>query len=203
MEINSSFYRLHRRSTYERWAATVPVDFAFAVKVPKAITHVARLQAADELLGQFAESTAGLGTKLCVILVQLPPSLALDATIARAFFARLERAIPGADIACEPRHASWFTADADRLLKDAQIARVAADPAIVASGGTFGGWPGLRYRRLHGSPSIYRSAYDDRALAQVAANAASRPAGAREWCIFDNTALGAATLNALSLHAML
>jgi uncharacterized protein YecE (DUF72 family) len=40
-EINSSFHRPHRRATWERWAATTPDDFRFAVKAPKAITHIA------------------------------------------------------------------------------------------------------------------------------------------------------------------
>ena len=38
VEINSSFYRPHRTATYERWAASVPEDFRFAVKVPKSAT---------------------------------------------------------------------------------------------------------------------------------------------------------------------
>ena len=39
VEINSSFYRAHLRSTYSRWAASVPEDFRFSVKMPKTITH--------------------------------------------------------------------------------------------------------------------------------------------------------------------
>jgi len=38
-EINSSFYRPHRRTIYERWGASVPETFRFAVRIPKAITH--------------------------------------------------------------------------------------------------------------------------------------------------------------------
>jgi uncharacterized protein YecE (DUF72 family) len=34
-EINSSFYCLHRISTWEKWAASVPDDFAFRSKRPK------------------------------------------------------------------------------------------------------------------------------------------------------------------------
>ena len=42
-EINSSFYRPHKKETWERWARSVPADFRFSVKAPKAITHEARL----------------------------------------------------------------------------------------------------------------------------------------------------------------
>jgi len=201
-EINSSFYRPHRPETYQRWAAAVPPDFAFAVKLPKAITHVARLAATEDMLAAFAAEVAGLGDKLGVILVQLPPSLVLDAAIAGHFFRQLGDVIPIAHIACEPRHASWFTAAANDLLAGLHVARVAADPAILPVAGQPGGWPGLRYYRLHGSPRIYRSSYDDRALAAIAADLAPEPDGAPGWCIFDNTASGAAIANALALRAM-
>ncbi|MDB5673083.1 MAG: hypothetical protein JWM65_65 [Sphingomonas bacterium] len=199
-EINSSFYRPHRPETYQRWAAAVPADFSFAVKLPKAITHVARLAAAEDLLAGFAAEVAGLGGKLGVILVQLPPSLALDVAVVRQFFRQLDKTIPQADIACEPRHASWFTAEANDLLAGLHVARVAADPAILPIAGEPGGWPGLRYRRFHGSPTLYRSSYDAPALEAIAADMAR--AGTRDWCIFDNTASGAAIANALTLQAM-
>src|SRR5512140_2884930 len=78
-EINSSFYRPHRRSTYERWAASVPGDFRFAIK------HDQRLVAADVLLAVFLDEARGLGDRLGALLVQLPPSLALDCAIADEF----------------------------------------------------------------------------------------------------------------------
>ncbi|MDB5711766.1 MAG: hypothetical protein JWL96_3836 [Sphingomonas bacterium] len=200
VEINSSFHRPHRPATYQRWAAAVPPDFAFAVKLPKTITHVARLANAEEQLASFAAEVAGLGDKLGVILVQLPPSLAFDAIIAGAFFRHLARNMPAAHIACEPRHASWFTTEANDLLAALHVARVAADPAILPAAAQPGGWPGLRYYRLHGSPTIYRSSYDEHALAALATDMA--PGDADIWCIFDNTASGAAIANALALRAM-
>src|SRR3954449_13476072 len=72
VEINSSFYRPHRRATYERWAASVRDGFRFAVKMPKAITHERRLRDAGELLNRFLSEVAGLGPKLGPLLVQLP-----------------------------------------------------------------------------------------------------------------------------------
>jgi uncharacterized protein YecE (DUF72 family) len=203
VEINSSFHRPHRRAIWERWAAAVPPDFAFAVKLPKTITHVARLTTAGDLLAAFAEQALGLGEKLAVILVQLPPSLALDTAIAAAFFAQLADTFPDADIACEPRHASWFTPQANALLAGSRVARVAADPAILPVAGQPGGWPGLRYRRLHGSPTIYRSSYDAPALAAISADMATATVATPDWCIFDNTASGAALANALTLQELI
>ncbi|MCV4633615.1 DUF72 domain-containing protein, partial [Escherichia coli] len=79
-----------------------------------------------------------------------------------AFFAAARAEL--APLACEPRHPSWFTPEAEALMQDARVARVAADPARVPEAALPGGWSGLVYARLHGSPRIYWSAYDDAAL---------------------------------------
>lgn len=88
-EINSCFYRPHRRSTYERWAATVPKTFRFSAKLPKLITHELRFVGVKAALTQFISEVEGLGDRLGVLLVQLPPSFELEPRAARAFFRRL------------------------------------------------------------------------------------------------------------------
>jgi uncharacterized protein YecE (DUF72 family) len=195
-EINTSFYRPHHRDTYARWAASVPPDFRFAVKLPRAITHDARLADSEALLARFAGEIAGLGGKRGPVLVQLPPSFAFDAPLADTFFAQLD-AVVGGPVAFEPRHPSWFDAQADALLVAHRIARVAADPAPVPAAAMPGGWRGAAYFRLHGSPRIYWSAYDDAALAAWRQSAVA--ASAESWISLDNTASGAATRDALAL----
>ena len=175
----------------------MPDDFAFAVKLPKAITHEARLIAVAEPLDRFLEGTGGLGPKRGPILIQLPPSLAFDASIADDFFA-LVRDRTANDLVCEPRHESWFAAEANALLVRYRVARVAADPAPVAGAGVPGGWAGLRYTRLHGSPDMYRSSYDAETVTRHMLGATD--AGVVSWTIFDNTMTGAATLNALEMR---
>ena len=202
-EINSSFYRQHRRSTYERWAASVPPHFRFAVKVPRAITHDQRLVASDVLLDVFLDEARGLGDRFGPLLVQLPPSLALEAEIADEFFTSLRSMHDGA-VVCEPRHESWFRREADELLVQHRIARAGADPAPWAGGAMPGGWSALAYLRLHGSPHMYRSDYDAVRLAAFAdLLRRHHAAGAACWCVFDNTTLGAATGNALELARLL
>lgn len=199
IEINSSFYRSHRPATWTRWAAIVPEDFRFAVKVPRTITHERRLRDCGDLIARFVDEIAGLGPKLGVLLVQLPPNLALDVEVAERFFAGLG-ASTSARIACEPRHASWFEAGAERLLATREVARVAADPARVPAAGVPGGWRGLSYWRLHGSPIIYRSPYGAERIADYAALIACEHKGAEPpWCIFDNTAAMAAMGDAFEL----
>ncbi len=141
-EINSSFHRPHRRSTWERWGASVPAHFRFSVKLPKTITHGLKLADCAAPLRAHLEDAGALGDKLAVHLVQLPPSLAFDAATAEPFFRGLSDA-SGAAIACEPRHASWFEAEVAALLAQWRVARVAADPARVeaaAHPGVGRGW---------------------------------------------------------------
>jgi uncharacterized protein YecE (DUF72 family) len=203
VEINSSFHRPHRASTWARWAGSVPQDFGFAVKMPKTISHQQKLVGCDELVDRFLAEAGGLGDKLAILLLQLPPKLAFDADVAAPFLRRLT-GLAAARIACEPRHPSWFEAGADALLADLGIARVAANPAIVPAAAVPGGWRGLGYWRLHGSPTIYRSAYGDARIREYAtAIAAAERAGSEAWCMFDNTASSAATGDALMLDEQL
>jgi uncharacterized protein YecE (DUF72 family) len=203
VEINSSFYRPHRPATYERWAASVPEDFRFAVKVPRAITHERRLEGADDLLDRFLSEVGGLGSRLGPLLVQLPPSLRFQAGIADRFLDGLRSRVVGG-IVCEPRHASWFTPEVETLLDALRIARVAADPPPVPGADRPGGWRGLSYLRLHGSPRIYYSPYSLETLESVAGRIAPQAeAGVETWCIFDNTAAFAATGDALTTKDLL
>lgn len=198
-EINTSFYRPHRRTTYERWAASVPADFRFAVKLPKAISHVARLVDCEAALARFADEIGGLGDKRGPVLVQLPPKLAFDAAVAGSFFTLAIKTL-GGPIVCEPRHPSWFEPDADQLLAGHRVARVAADPAPIPLAAQPGGWAGLAYFRLHGSPRPYWSGYEYDALAEWAAKL---PPATETWVIFDNTASGRAAEDALAFQTVI
>jgi len=203
VEVNSSFYHPHRPETYARWAASVPPEFRFAVKMPMTITHERWLVGVERELVAFFDQVAALGDRLGCVLLQLPPSLAFDRSEAGAFFALLRSRYAG-PVACEPRHPSWFEEEVELLLDDARVAGVAADPAPVPEGRVPRGWPGLVYYRLHGSPVRYYSPYADDALDALADHVeASDRSGIPTWCIFDNTALGAAPRNALDLEARL
>jgi len=199
-EINSSFHRPHRRTTYEKWAESVPSDFRFAVKLPKTITHGQRLVDCDDLLARFAEEAGGLGGKRGPILAQLPPSFAFAGDVAARFLDAFET-IVGGPIVIEPRHASWFESDADALLVNHRIARVAADPALHPGAGEPGGWTGIAYFRLHGAPRVYWSSYTTEAIAAQAQGARALDSRSVEvWTIYDNTASGAALANAIELE---
>jgi uncharacterized protein YecE (DUF72 family) len=203
VEINSSFYRGHQHKTYVRWAAMTPEGFRFAVKLPRSITHLQQLRHATEPLETFLHEVSGLQDRLGPLLVQLPPSLAFDSSVAGAFFEMLRRRHAG-PVVCEPRHASWFSGTAEALMSDHRVGRVAADPAPVPAAAEPGGWLGegaAVYLRLHGSPRMYWSSYPEESLRDWRQALAGHP-GADTWCVFDNTAAGAGLANALAFEAL-
>lgn len=203
VEINSSFYRPHQPRTYARWAESVPEDFRFAVKFPRAVSHEARLRDPAAAIDAFAAQVAALGPRLGPVLVQLPPSLAYDAAVAHAFFAAMRARLEGA-VVCEPRHASWYAPTVDALWQRYGIGRVAADPARLPEAAHAAGGGRVAYWRLHGSPRTYYDAYGPARLAPWAdAMRAAREAGREVWAILDNTALGHAIDDAIHLEAML
>jgi len=167
--------------------------------MPKAITHDRRLRSARKLLVAFLAETDGLAEKRGPILVQLPPSFAFDRPVVSSFF-RLLRSVYDGLVACEPRHATWFSPAVSLLFDRYRISRVAADPARVPEASIPAGWPGLVYFRLHGSPRTYWSRYDEPYIEALAATLASNGAAQEVWCVFDNTAAGAALENAWELR---
>ena len=206
-EINSSFHRSHRVEVYRRWAAQTPPGFRFSVKLPRTITHEGRLRRARDPLLRFLEEAAGLGDRLGVLLVQLPPSLVFEPRPVRRFLDLLREQWAGA-VVCEPRHVSWFTPAADRALVATRTGRAAADPARCPEAASPGGWLGVEgdgrgavvYHRWHGAPRTYWSHYEPDWLRARAEKLVRWPADADCWDIFDNTAAGGATPNALALR---
>jgi uncharacterized protein YecE (DUF72 family) len=202
VEINSSFHGPHAAATYARWRETTPPGFRFAVKVPRTITHDLQLRRARLPFAEFLAQTTGLGAKRGPLLVQLPPSLAFEARIASTFF-EMARALYDGPLVCEPRHPTWFAPRATVLLERHRIARVAADPPPAPQADRPDGWRGVVYFRLHGTPRTYWSSYSANFLAALAVAVRDRLAAADVWCIFDNTASGAALENAWELQRRL
>lgn len=199
VEINSSFYRPHRRTTYERWRASVPQSFRFSVKVPRLITHELGLLRCQSETVSFMDGVRALEDKLAVLLVQLPASRTFDESIAGAFFYALRRET-ATHIVCEARNPTWFAKPATAVFEEYRITRVVADP--IPGGCEFAAPAHSRfaYFRLHGSPRMYYSSYSAAFLQGVAA--ATR-AAAEAWCILDNTAAGAAWSDATSLQRLI
>ena len=201
-EINSSFHRPHAAATYAKWRDSTPVDFRFAVKMPRTITHELKLQEARAPFVTFMDQTDGLAEKRGPILVQLPPSLSFDASVVTPFLDVVRKLYNG-PMVCEPRHATWFSPAVASRLDRYGISRVAADPPPVPEATVPAGWPRLAYFRLHGSPRKYWSRYDANDIATLAMTVRSIATAAEVWCVFDNTASGAAIENAWELREQL
>lgn len=190
VEINSSFYRFHRQTTYERWAASTPPNFLFAVKIPLEITHRHRLVNIEAPLAQFLDGVSGLGVKLGPLLIQLPPSLNFEQKIVNNFFKLLRYKFKG-KVALEPRHISWANSDTRSTFAEFNIVQVSSDLLLDPSQQES---QSFEYYRLHGFPKIYESSYNNLFLNQLAAHISDA-----SWVIFDNTKFGAAIENAISL----
>lgn len=124
VEINYTFYRLPTEKLLAGWVAGTPEHFCFTLKAPRRITHDAKLQHCEDLLQAFCRTSRTLGTKLGVLLFQLPPHFKKDLDVLRAF---LELLPEGTRAAFEFRHASWLEADVFDALRARNVALCVAD----------------------------------------------------------------------------
>jgi uncharacterized protein YecE (DUF72 family) len=144
-EINYSFYRIPNIKTLEKWADGTPERFVFSLKAPKRITHDAKLQGCEELLGRFIETVNMLGPKLGVVLFQLPPAFKKNAEVLAAFLALLP---PGFRSAFEFRHPSWHDPEIFALLENRDAALcIAESDKLAAPVVATAGYGYLRLRR--------------------------------------------------------
>jgi uncharacterized protein YecE (DUF72 family) len=124
VEINYTFYRMPNEKLLAGWAAGTPAQFTFTLKAPRRITHDAKLQRVEDLTLTFCRTAATLGSKLAVLLFQLPPTFKKDTDALRNF---TELMPDGVRAAFEFRHASWFDADVFDVLRARNLALCVAD----------------------------------------------------------------------------
>ncbi|MBU1690745.1 MAG: DUF72 domain-containing protein [Gammaproteobacteria bacterium] len=201
VEVNATFYHHQRKSTFEHWRDQTPVDFAFAIKGHRYLTHVKRLLDPDPPLQQSREAAAGLGGKLAVMLWQMPRSLHKD-MVRLQNFAYALAAWPEVRHVLEFRHASWFDDEVAACLCANRIANCWSDAVD---------WPlwdavttDLVYLRLHGHVRTYASVYSDGELGDWVERVRGLQAQGRDaYIYFDNTAAGAALKNARRMKEIL
>ena len=114
VEVNGSFYSLQRPSSWRSWAEQVPEDFVFAVKGPRFVTHMKKLNDVETPLATFfASGVLSLGERLGPLLWQLPPNLGFHPDRLAAFFDLLPRTTAAASSYAAAHH------DADKLKEPA------------------------------------------------------------------------------------
>jgi uncharacterized protein YecE (DUF72 family) len=119
VEIDSTFYRIPTPKALDAWTEAVPDDFRFAIKASQRITHRERLTVPSESLGYFLTLLERLGSRLGVVLYQLPPFFRQDLPRLEAFLGALPAATKSA---LEFRHVSWFADETYRLLEKHGVA---------------------------------------------------------------------------------
>lgn len=200
VEVNSTFYRLPERPTFEDWAEATPDDFVVAMKASRYITHTRRLREPREPIRLMLDRARGLGRKLGPILLQLPPTLRRD-------LGRLEEALAAfpsrVRVAVEFRHESWFRDAVRDVLARRKAALCLADRGEESLTPLWrtAGWG---YLRLHGGRGSPRSCYRPSALAGWADRLAELwPEGDDVYVYFNNDAAGCAVRDAARLGKLL
>jgi len=203
-EVNYSFYRLPKASTYENWSRQVPENFVFAVKASRFITHIKRLQDVDEAWHTFVHNARHLGDHLGPILLQFPPSAPCDVARLKRFLTvsqPAEKTSAPLRLVLEFRHGSWFTDRVYRLLNRYRAALCIADSARYARRNVI--TSDFAYLRFHGPQQLFSSTYPDAQLVKEAKTIRTyMRSGLDVYVFFNNDALGHAIENARTLRTM-
>ena len=202
IEINSSFYKLPKPATVQKWSESVPPHFRFTFKVPKSVTHAKGLQFNVEDLEVFAETVALVGDKKGCLLVQFPPSVKREQQEElEGILESLRSDANGWKIAVEFRDTSWYNSAVYRVLQSYGVGMVEQDlpksptPQVMVA-------EDFAYLRFHGPEGTYRGSYDDSVLLNYAKRIAVWLKEGREvYAYFNNTA-GDAPGNLATLNMM-
>jgi uncharacterized protein YecE (DUF72 family) len=125
VEIDSTFYGTPRGTTVERWRNVAPRGFLFAAKFPQEITHDLNLVGADAETESFLRTMAELGDRLGPLLIQLPPSFAVEGMgVLEDFLKGLPESFR---YAVEVRHRSWLGSDLPEMLGEHGVALTLID----------------------------------------------------------------------------
>jgi uncharacterized protein YecE (DUF72 family) len=114
VELNNSFYMLPKEETFAKWRERTPDDFIFAVKMSRYLTHIKRLKDPQEPVERFFKHASHLGPKLGPVLIQLPPTMQVDAN---ALDETLSLIPKGARVAVEFRHETWWIDEVRAILE--------------------------------------------------------------------------------------
>ena len=199
VELNSPFYHLPKKSTYEKWRNSVPEDFIFSVKASRYITHIKKLYEAKESVEKFFDSAVELKSNLGPVLFQLPPGWKFDKDRLQNFL----KDLPVKNrYTFEFRNDTWWNDETLGLLKDNNIAF-----CIYELGGTITPkeiTADFVYIRLHGPGSKYQGDYDKKTLSEWANSFTGwKNDGKDIFCYFDNDQKGYAAKNALELNELI
>jgi uncharacterized protein YecE (DUF72 family) len=201
VEVNSTYYRWPRDTTFAGWYEKLPENFLMTVKAPRWLTHYQRLQSPEAWIDRISNSMAHLQEKAGILLVQLSPNFECKIERLTEFLDKVPRWIK---LCVEFRHPSWHTEEIFNLLETKHAAYCVMSganlPCILRATTEF------VYVRLHGPDPghLYGGSYSRDNLGWWADRI-------REWssmgldvfAYFNNDWEGNAVRNALTLSEML
>lgn len=200
VEVNSTFYRWPRESTFQGWRERVPRGFLLTVKAARGLTHGARLLAPERWIERMSVGLGRLGDRRGVLLVQLPPAQEYDHARLAYFLDRIPEWIK---VAIEFRHPSWNREEVFVLLERYSAAYCVMSganlPCILRVTAPFA------YLRLHGPADyLYGGSYSDDDLRWWAERIREwEQAGHDVFVYFNNDIDGHAVRNAAMLKQIL
>lgn len=204
VEVNYSFYRLPRATTYEGWSAQTPEGFLFAVKVSRYITHIKRLKGVKRAWRRFVKNAEPLGVKRGPILVQFPPnfhSTNANQKLLRTFLQAAKE--DGVNVAVEFRHDSWFAPEAYAILEEAKASLVIANSSRYSNPPEQIATADFVYFRFHGPQDAFASSYTREELQRFAKIIKEHHRRGREvYAYFNNDIGGHALENATTLKEL-
>lgn len=199
VEINNSFYRLPPENSLAGWREATPEHFVFVAKGSRYLTHMKKLNDAEQGLERFLEAVNLLQSKLGPIVFQLPPHWEVNLERLSEFLRILPRR---QRVAFEFRNATWHIPEVFRLLEHHNAAHcifhLAGEHSPIQNTADFA------YVRLHGPGGKYQGSYSNKALAEWAERILVwKQTLQAVYLYFDNDQAGYAAKDALRLKEML
>jgi uncharacterized protein YecE (DUF72 family) len=200
VELNNSFYRLPTASAFECWRDATPVNFIFAVKASRFITHNKKLKDPENAIDNLLPRAAHLGNKLGPVLFQLPPKRRVNTERLQNLLQILSSELR---YAFEFRELSWITDEVCGILREFNAAFCIYELAGYQS--PLSVTADFTYARLHGPESgKYQGSYSEHQLSQWARQIESWAKELKAiYFYFDNDQAGYAVANALRLREMI
>ena len=200
VELNNTFYRLPKPETFESWRDNSPVNFLYAVKASRFITHMKKLKDPESSIAKFFDGAERLGEKLGPILFQLPPRWRVDIERLQNFLASLPEEHR---YVIEIRDESWLVDEVYNVLREFNTAFCIHDLADTQT--PLQVTADFTYVRFHGpGASKYRGSYSDSALREWAERIKQwRNSNVDCYVYFNNDVGGHAITNAQTLKQLL
>ncbi|MGE5894043.1 MAG: DUF72 domain-containing protein [bacterium] len=199
VELNVTFYRLPRQSTFEKWYSETPDNFIFALKGSRFITHIKRLIEPNDSLRLFFAGALHLKDKLEIVLWQFPPAFRADIERLKKFI-KLLRKYPVRNT-LEFRNETWISEEVIDLCGKQNISLCMADwPAFLENLPVTSDFVYIRRHGAGGHDACYSRAElkkDAQRIKQFVKQ------GKDVYIYFNNDAFGYAPANAKELASLL